>query len=95
MELLIRSQNKEILIKIDNLQIDNDIFDNEDDFIIYGGKKYEKIAYILGKYKSKERALEVLDEIQEAKLGNYHYRFPSNVKVSNKEDTIVYEMPQE
>ena len=53
--------------------------------------KYE----ILGTYKTKERALEVLDEIQEAQLGNYHYRCPSNVKVSNNEDIIVYEMPKE
>ena len=50
---------------------------------------------IYGKYKTKERALEVLDEIQEAQLGNFHYRYPSNVKVSSKEDTIVYKMPKE
>lgn len=49
---------------------------------------------LLGTYETKERALEVLDEIQEAKLGNFHYRCPSNVKVSSKEDTIVYEMPE-
>ena len=49
---------------------------------------------LLGTYKTKERALEVLDEIQEAQLGNFHYRCSSNVKVSSKEDTIVYEMPE-
>lgn len=49
---------------------------------------------LLGTYKTKERALEVLDEIQEAQLGNFHYRCPSNVKISSKEDTIVYEMPE-
>lgn len=49
----------------------------------------------LGTYATKERALEVLDEIQEAELGNFHYKCPSNVKVSNNEDTIVYQMPAE
>ncbi len=49
---------------------------------------------LLGTYKTKERAIEVLDEIQEAKLGNFHYRCNSNVKVSSKEDTIIYQMPE-
>lgn len=49
---------------------------------------------LLGTYKTKARALEVLDEIQEAKLGNFHYRCSNNVKVSSKEDTIIYEMPE-
>lgn len=49
---------------------------------------------LLGTYKTKARALEVLDEIQEAKLGNFYYRCSNNVKVSSKEDTIIYEMPE-
>lgn len=49
---------------------------------------------LLGTYKTKERAIEILDEIQEAKLGNFHYRCPSNVKISSKEDTIIYQMPE-
>lgn len=29
-----------------------------------------------------------------AELGNFYYRCPNNVKVSSKEDTIVYKMPE-
>ena len=85
MELWIRSQNKGSLIKVEML--------GNTDGIIHSYLGINKT--ILGEYKSSERALEVLDEIQEAKLGNFHYRCPSNVKVSSKEDTIVYEMPKE
>ena len=37
---------------------------------------------------------DLLEIIQEAKLGNFHYRCNSNVKVSSKEDTIIYQMPE-
>lgn len=85
MDLWIRSQNKGALIKVEMLG-------NTDGTIkSYLGNNQT----VLGTYKSGERVLEILDEIQEAQLGNYHYRCPSNVKVSNNEDTIVYEMPQE
>ena len=63
----------------------------------YEPEQYENSSCfyeLLGTYETKERALEVLDEIQEAKLGNFHYRCPSNVKVSSKEDTIIYKMPE-
>lgn len=92
MDLYIRSQDREKLFKFDGL-------------IIYctceempSTASYEICDSFEGSiatYKSKKRALEVLDEIQEAKLGNFHYKCPSNVKVSTKEDTIVYEMPKE
>ena len=88
MDLWIRSQDKEVLQKITSL------FVNDDGYIF----SYDYInsnEVFLGKYKTKVRALKVLDEIQEAQLGNYHYRCPSNVKVSNNENIIVYEMPKE
>lgn len=92
MELWIRQQDKTILQKVDNLLISNG--DNaEGTFSIYTNSL--PAQNVLGRYKTKERALEVLDEIQEAKLGNFHYKCPSNVKVSNNEDTIVYQMPAE
>ena len=59
MELWIRSQNKEKLIKSENLKYGYGTFGH----IILNGE------IILGEYKSKERALEILDEIQ-AKLRN-------------------------
>ena len=87
MELWIRSQDKTQLAQITGLLLN----DNE----IRGFTNYHQNYYELGTYKTKERALEVLDEIQEAKLGIFYYRCPSNVKVSGKEDTIIYEMPKE
>ena len=86
MDLWIRSQDKEDLKKAEHIGVFNEK-------IYING--YEENGYCIGTYKSKERALEVLDEIQEAQLGNYHYRCPSNVKVSNNENTIVYQMPIE
>lgn len=75
MELWIRSQNKEKLISNCSFLIKD-----------WGDKCWieciiHKERLILGIYKTKERALEVLDEIQE-KISVY-----SNARV------IVYEMP--
>ena len=53
MDLWIRSQNKEDLIKAGHIYI-------QDEFI----RVADKENIIIGVYKSKERALEVLDEIQ-------------------------------
>ena len=88
MELWIRSQDRRILQKVDNIYL-NANYDNKRICSFIDGDEME-----LATYKTKERALEVLDEIQEAKLGNFHYRCPSNVKVSSKEDTIIYQMPE-
>lgn len=85
MELWIRSQNKDSLIKVEMV--------GNTDGIIHSYLGVNKT--VLGEYKSNKRALEILNEIQEAQLGNYHYRCPSNITVSRKEDTIVYEMPKE
>ena len=85
MELWIRSQDREMIYKA------NEIF-------YYRCTEAHSIQVNhenFGKYKSKERALEVLDEIEESTLGNFSYRCPSNVKASKKEDTIIYEMPEE
>ena len=89
MELWIRSQDKMNLVKVYNVFL-NANYDNKR-ISTYDGDSNTT----LGEYKTKERALEVLDEIQEAKLGNFHYKCPSNVKVSNNEDTIIYQMPAE
>lgn len=58
MELWIRSQDKRILQKVDNIFLDAN----------YGNKRistYDGNNTELGTYKTKERALEVLDEIEE------------------------------
>lgn len=101
MNLWIRSQDKEDLIKVDNLGL---AYLGKYNFVDKIGDIHREEYHIcqfeenchttLGYYKTKERAIEVLDEIQEAKLGNFHYRCNSNVKVSSKEDTIIYQMPE-
>lgn len=91
MELWIRSQDKKRLSKIKDIYI----ADTDEDVAICGYSSDESDDFDLGIYPTIERALEILDEIQEAQLGNFHYRCPSNVKVSSKEDTIVYKMPED
>lgn len=65
MKLWIRSQDKESLVKVDNLYIS---IGNYICYYVEKGKElpdtYYRPAGVLGKYKSKERALEVLDEIE-------------------------------
>lgn len=57
MELWIRSQDKRILQKVDNIFLDAN-YENKK-ISTYDGESIE-----LGTYKTKERAIEVLDEIQ-------------------------------
>lgn len=72
MELWIRSQDKEKLEKCNSVNIN------------YYEKKYHIYGNIalLGFYTTKERAFEVLDEIQ-------------RLIVENADNTLVYEMPLE
>lgn len=86
MELWIRSQDREKLLKVNGLQYQNCKLEEnvcvEANIILglYGSCDSE----IIGEYKTKERALEVLDEIQ--------------IEISNYVGTmaeIVYEMPKE
>lgn len=76
MELWIRSQDKKKLCVAKFFELDND----ETGIFCFNGESYSIFA---GKYKTKERALEVLDEIQD-QLINY-----GNV------DNLIYEMPKE
>ena len=76
MELWIRSQDKECIMKINRVDYD---FSNGEHRIMVNG--YETLV---GHYETKQRALEVLDEIQ-IELSNY---VGTTVQV-------VYEMPQE
>ena len=74
MDLWIRSQDKTTLEKVQALQI----CENPD------GTWFFNSGLILGEYKTKERALEVLDEIQK-------YILLPNIDNS----AYVYEMPEE
>lgn len=60
MDLWIRSQNKEKLLKVDGIKYSYSKFYDEYTYEILTIK-----GTLLGEYKSKARALEVLDEIQE------------------------------
>lgn len=97
MELWIRSQDKTRLLPInDELYIPNSRT-NEDFAIFYKDK-------LLGWYKTKERALEVMDEIQSIIRGKYATSFDYKIALKgfrteevNKmlEMMAVYEMPKE
>ena len=90
MELWIRSQNKT------NLILAKDIVVSDDSIKVY---KDTELCTTVAKYKSKKRALEVLDEIQ--KYINNECEFlereqhTSMGTYKNKEQMRVYEMPSE
>ena len=109
MELWIRSQDKMNLVKI--TQINVGYMNNKEIIANYKVLDSETDFYqILGTYKSKERALEVLDEIQNilkpqvilTELGKpiaetcdgTVYREPDKYDIKEL-STYVYEMPQE
>lgn len=87
MELWVRDQTKTGLYKIDNVYIHED----EDKTIHIwtdGINKYLK--YYLGGYKSKERALKILDEIQNTIIG-----FENENNYISTQCYAIYKMPEE
>jgi len=91
MELWVRSQDKEKLLKVDEIHLGLD-------------KEYKLNViwvnnWIVGEYKSKERALEVLDEIQSRLDAFVNNDYLKNVTDVSKQvyiaPFIVYEMPSE
>ena len=100
MELWIRSQDKTRLVKVCSLEYGeyNEIY------YINGYCVNEIDNYDLGTYKTKERALEVLDEIQRKITQNECLKImiPKLNNVKGEEENIgklfkemVYEMPKE
>ena len=88
MELWIRSQDKERITKIDEVYYSSDDYGHY--VMCY---KDQFTGYKLGKYKSKERVLEVLDEIQKLDIGNN-----PNIEVSCYAYSLIkvtYNMPKE
>ena len=87
MELWVRSQDKRILQKVDNIFLDAN----------YGNKRistYDEYNTELGTYKTKERALEVLTEIQnKINLINLGHDFGSPM-IDLKNPTYIYQMPE-
>lgn len=96
MELWIRSQDRECLMKVDRVDID----------LTNGTYKIKANAFevILGEYEYKSRALEVLDEIQGKITQNECLKSMisklSNVKGEEEKigklfKEMIYEMPKE
>lgn len=85
MNLWIRSQDKRILQKVDNIFLDAN-YENKR-ISTYDGDNTE-----LGTYKTKERALEVLDEIQNMLYAGLH---ATNNNQLAGATNIVYLMPEE
>lgn len=85
MELWIRSQDRTILRKVDTIGI----VEGRDFWSID-----ENLTVSFGKYKTKERALEVLNEIQnKINLINLEHDFGSPM-VDLKNPTYIYQMPE-
>lgn len=76
MNLWLRSQDKKTLLKASRIDV------IETDIMCYFGYEYEEVY--IATYNSKERALEVLDEIQ-TEISNYVGTVAQ----------IVYQMPKE
>lgn len=102
MELWIRSQDKMNLVKVNDVSVNyrnnTQIIANYiPDFIGKEGEYYET----LGTYKTKERALEVLDEICDTITKNKAFVLYSNIgdfSEMNKNKEVfqpVYKMPEE
>ena len=85
MELWIRSQDRMNLVQIKQISLNYQ--NNKQVIANYEPEQYENSSCfyeLLGTYKTKERALEVLDEIQKI--------FYNNQKYIN--DVVVYQMPE-
>lgn len=88
--LWVRSQDKSELVKVFEIYVDNNLI--KANFKSH----YNGCQYIdLGEYKTKERALEVLDEIQKKiNLINLGRDFRSPM-IDFDNPTYIYEMPQD
>lgn len=86
----IRSQDKTVLVKVFDFRV-NCCIGLDGEIYIQGNLDSNYDSYILGTYKSKERAIEVLDEIQ-----TWIERYEA-AKVSGSLfiSFITYEMPKE
>lgn len=90
MELWIRTQREDSLVKVDEISVVSalDRFDNEVWLVVAKDT-------ILARYKTKKRALEVLDEIQnKINLINLGHDFGSPM-IDLKKPTYIYQMPPE
>lgn len=86
MDLWIRSQDNELLTKIDNVFVKS----NYNNYRVYANYLSMTKTIVLGTYKTKERAKQVLDEIQ---LVLYTPKFPNNTynfKTYDSSGNLIY-----
>lgn len=100
MDLWIRSQDKEKLVKCDDISISIDINVKSYKIVGYFDKNTE--YELLGTYKTKKRALEVLDDIQnficiEIHENNINYEKADLILKGKIVDSLckIYQMPKE
>ena len=93
MYLWIRSQDKEFLMKVDNINLGIDVDTNEPNrlFTFVGGAS---TSFTLGTYKTRERAFEILDEISDALISANYMPLEENEKITCG-SARVYKMPEE
>lgn len=87
MELWIRGQDKTKITKPILIKLDNN---KTNIFGYYSDDYYE----VLGKYKTEERALEVLDDIHNVLKGNVENHI-NKFDLYRDNNVIIYEMPKE
>lgn len=97
MELWVRSQDKEVLLNIKGIQYQNcKLVENETveaNILIGFYNCYDN--EILGEYETKERALEILDEIQDELIGSDFMPIEKNEEVVlTCGSAKIYEMPE-
>ena len=97
MNLWVRSQDKEKLLKINGIQYQNcKLVENETveaNILIGFYSSYEN--EILGEYNTKERAIEILDEIQDELISSDFMPIEKNEKVVlTCGSARIYEMPE-
>ena len=91
MKLWVRSQDKTKLVKVDNISY----LDMAEDMDAEAHSLWNDCKGILGQYKSKERALEVLDEIQNRLNIRHNDRTGAEFIVISEIVPVIYEMPKE
>ena len=95
MELWIRSQDKESLIKVEKIELIYDYLCSEDIQLIH----IETDKGRIGSYSTLERALEVLDEIHQRLINIQFIEITGADYITNQMrkngNDIVYEMPKD
>ena len=92
MELWIRSQDRELLVLAKGFEFQYTSYDGGYQIFAVWQNNYQMV----GKYKNKERALEVLDEIHQRLIDLQTIEIaPDSYKTIKRNINCVYEMPKE